>query len=182
MDLRHAIEQSCDVYFYTLGKMVGVDKINKWATRLGLGVKSGIDLPNEVDRARAVERVEAAAVQGAVVPGRDDLGGDRPGAGDGDAGLDGRLHGSARPTAARRVTPHVLKAVDEGKRLEAGPDAGGAGRGRDSSPRRSTPSTTGCGWWSTRGAPAETRGCTGYDVSGKTGTVQVISLDAAPRR
>ena len=25
VDLRHAIEQSCDVYFYTLGKMVGVD-------------------------------------------------------------------------------------------------------------------------------------------------------------
>ncbi len=48
MDLRHAIEQSCDVYFYTLGKMVGVDLINKWATRLGLGVPSGIDLPNEV--------------------------------------------------------------------------------------------------------------------------------------
>ena len=28
--------------------MLGVDKINKWATLLGLGVKSGIDLPNEV--------------------------------------------------------------------------------------------------------------------------------------
>ena len=30
------------------GNLVGVDKINKWATLLGLGVKSGIDLPNEV--------------------------------------------------------------------------------------------------------------------------------------
>ncbi|PYR29344.1 MAG: hypothetical protein DMF92_12180 [Acidobacteria bacterium] len=48
LDLRHAIEQSCDVYFYTVANMVGVDKINKWATALGLGVKSGIDLPNEV--------------------------------------------------------------------------------------------------------------------------------------
>src|SRR5438094_137086 len=47
IDLRHAIEQSCDVYFYTVANMVGVDKINKWATALGLGVKSGIDLPNE---------------------------------------------------------------------------------------------------------------------------------------
>ena len=28
--------------------MVGVDKINKWATALGMGVLSGIDLPNEV--------------------------------------------------------------------------------------------------------------------------------------
>src|SRR5207244_2062227 len=48
IDLRHAIERSCDVYFYTVVNMVGVDKINKWATALGLGVKSGIDLPNEV--------------------------------------------------------------------------------------------------------------------------------------
>ena len=29
-------------------ELVGVDKINKWATLLGLGVKSGIDLPNEL--------------------------------------------------------------------------------------------------------------------------------------
>ncbi|MGH9143013.1 MAG: penicillin-binding protein 2, partial [Vicinamibacterales bacterium] len=48
IDLRHAIEQSCDVFFYTVANMVGIDKINKWATLLGLGVKSGIDLPNEV--------------------------------------------------------------------------------------------------------------------------------------
>ena len=46
VNLRQAIEQSCDVYFYTVGKMVGVDAIHKWATRLGLGVRSGIDLPN----------------------------------------------------------------------------------------------------------------------------------------
>src|SRR5215472_14532160 len=48
IDLRHAIEQSCDVYFYTVANMVGIDNINKWATLLGIGVKSGIDLPNEV--------------------------------------------------------------------------------------------------------------------------------------
>ncbi|HEV2985664.1 MAG TPA: penicillin-binding protein 2, partial [Vicinamibacterales bacterium] len=48
IDLRHAIEQSCDVYFYTVANLVGVDKINKWATLIGLGVKSGIDLPNEL--------------------------------------------------------------------------------------------------------------------------------------
>src|SRR6267143_783628 len=47
VDLRHAIEQSCNVYFYTVGNMVGIDRIHKWATLLGLGEKSGIDLPNE---------------------------------------------------------------------------------------------------------------------------------------
>src|SRR5207248_9503431 len=48
MDLRHAIEHSCNVYFYTIGNMTGIDKIHKWATLLGLGEKTGIDLPNEM--------------------------------------------------------------------------------------------------------------------------------------
>src|SRR5205814_2160579 len=48
MDLRHAIEHSCNVYFYTIGNMTGIDKIHKLATLLGLGEKTGIDLPNEM--------------------------------------------------------------------------------------------------------------------------------------
>ena len=46
--MRQAIEKSCNVYFYTLGNMLGVDRIHKWAALLGLGVKNGIDLPNEI--------------------------------------------------------------------------------------------------------------------------------------
>ena len=42
-------EESCNVYHYTVGNMVGVDKIHKWATLLGLGEKTGIDLPNEIE-------------------------------------------------------------------------------------------------------------------------------------
>ena len=45
VDMRHAIEKSCNVYFYTLGKMLEVDRIHKWASLLGLGERSGIDLP-----------------------------------------------------------------------------------------------------------------------------------------
>ena len=48
VDMRHAIEQSCNTYFYTIGNMLGVDRIHKWASLLGLGERSGIDLPNEV--------------------------------------------------------------------------------------------------------------------------------------
>ena len=47
IDLRHAMEQSCNVYYYTIGNMVGVDRIHKWATLLGLGEKTGIDLPTK---------------------------------------------------------------------------------------------------------------------------------------
>jgi len=47
VDLHKAIVESCDVYFYTIGKMLGVDKIAQYAKRFGLGEVSGIDLPNE---------------------------------------------------------------------------------------------------------------------------------------
>ena len=49
LDLRRGIEQSCNTYFYTVGNMLGVDRIHKWATLLGLGEKTGIDLPNEIE-------------------------------------------------------------------------------------------------------------------------------------
>ena len=43
-----ALEKSCNMYFYTLGSMLDIDVINRWAGALGLGVPSGIDLPHEV--------------------------------------------------------------------------------------------------------------------------------------
>ncbi len=47
VDLHRAIVVSCDVYFYTLGKLLGIDKIAYFAKRLGLGSRTGIDLPGE---------------------------------------------------------------------------------------------------------------------------------------
>lgn len=48
VDLPKAIYQSCDVFFYTLAERLGIEKIAKWASALGIGKKTGIDLPNEV--------------------------------------------------------------------------------------------------------------------------------------
>jgi penicillin-binding protein 2 len=47
VDLEKAIYQSCDVFFYTLADRLGIERIAKYATMLGLGQKTGIDLPNE---------------------------------------------------------------------------------------------------------------------------------------
>ena len=44
VDLHRAIVESCDVYFYTVGKMLGVDKIAKYAKLFGFGEATGIDL------------------------------------------------------------------------------------------------------------------------------------------
>ncbi len=42
-----ALEESCDVYFYNLGLLMGIDTINKYATDYGFGNRTGIDLPSE---------------------------------------------------------------------------------------------------------------------------------------
>jgi len=47
VDLHKAVVESCDVYFYTVGKMLGVDKIAKYAKLFGLGEVTGIDLHHE---------------------------------------------------------------------------------------------------------------------------------------
>ena len=48
VDLTKGIYQSCDVFFYTLAEHLGIERIAKYATALGLGQKTGIDLPQEV--------------------------------------------------------------------------------------------------------------------------------------
>ena len=47
-DLHNAIYKSCDTFFFTLAERLGIGKIAKWASALGLGKKTGIDLPSEV--------------------------------------------------------------------------------------------------------------------------------------
>jgi penicillin-binding protein 2 len=42
-----AIAHSCNIYFYTLGKDLGIERFDKYMQKLGLGEKTGIDLPAE---------------------------------------------------------------------------------------------------------------------------------------
>ena len=45
--LRDAIKVSCDVYFYNLGRRLGIDRIAEIAKGFGFGEATGIDLPYE---------------------------------------------------------------------------------------------------------------------------------------
>ena len=47
VDLHAAIRGSCDVYFYTMGIRVGVDRLAEVARGFGFGRPTGIALPNE---------------------------------------------------------------------------------------------------------------------------------------
>ncbi len=49
VDFHRAIVQSCDVFFYNLGNHMGIDKISEYAEAVGLGKKTGIDLPHEAE-------------------------------------------------------------------------------------------------------------------------------------
>lgn len=47
MNVEDALTQSCDVFFYQVGRLVGVDKLADCATAFGLGSKTGIELGHE---------------------------------------------------------------------------------------------------------------------------------------
>jgi len=47
VNLHSAIVRSCDVFFYNLGMRLGIDTISKYGKMLGLGDRTGIDLPSE---------------------------------------------------------------------------------------------------------------------------------------
>jgi penicillin-binding protein 2 len=177
VDMRHAIEQSCNVYFYTVGNMVGVDRIHKWAAALGLGERSGIELPNELK---------------GLVPStqwKRDVKGEKWYAGETISVAIGQGQVSVTPLSmavmmmtvangGTRYTPHVLKAVDEGQGWKAVPPP------EPRSAVRLKPETVAAVhdglWLVVNGAGTGGRArIVGKDVSGKTGTAQVISLVGA---
>jgi penicillin-binding protein 2 len=173
VDLRHAIEQSCDVYFYTVANMVGIDKINKWATALGLGVKSGIDLPNEVqglvpstewkreklhEKWYAGETISVGIGQGqvSVTP------------------VSMAVYMATLANGGTRVTPHLLKAVDDGsgwKPVQAPPPQSRV----DVDPQKLQAIRDGLWMVVNAGGTGGRAKIVGHDVAGKTGTAQVIS-------
>ncbi len=47
VSLHKAILVSCDIFFYNVGMRLGIDRLSYYGTKLGLGHKTGIDLPSE---------------------------------------------------------------------------------------------------------------------------------------
>jgi penicillin-binding protein 2 len=177
MDLRHAIEHSCNVYFYTIGNMTGIDKIHKWATLLGLGEKTGIDLPNELQglvpspewkQARfkekwyAGETISVSIGQGAVAL----------------TPISEAVYISTLANGGTRVTPHLLKSVDDGSGWQ--PAAAPAPKSQVTLKPETIQAIRDGLWLVVNGAGTGGRArMIGYDVSGKTGTAQVISNEGA---
>ena len=173
VDMRHAIEQSCNVYFYTIGNMLGVDRIHKWAAQLGLAGVTGIDLPNEQESlvpstawklARTGEKWYAGETISVSI-------------GQGQVSVTPASMAVMIATVANggtKVTPHVVRAVDEGGGWRLATPPAVADRVAF---RPETLSALHDGLWMVVNA-AGTGGrarISGRDVAGKTGTAQVIS-------
>ena len=115
VDLRKAIRESCDVYFYKKSLKTGIDAMAKNLRSFGLGVKTGVDLPREYtgvmpDRAWKMKRFKEPWYMGETV-----------------IAAIGQGYDLATPLQVARytgmiatstlATPHIAKEVD-GKKIE----------------------------------------------------------------
>ena len=49
VDLHKSLVQSCDTYFYEMGRRLGIERIAEYTRRVGFGSETGIDLRDEKD-------------------------------------------------------------------------------------------------------------------------------------
>ena len=174
VDMRTALEKSCNVYFYTLGNMVGIDRLHRWGTALGLGEMSGIDLPSELqgimpstewkrkqtgEKWYAGETISVAIGQGQVWVTPISL----------------AVMISTIANGGTRHVPHLLKAIDDGRGWQPAP-VPGIKTVPDLMPE--TIETLHEGLWRVvnRAGTGGRARIEGRNVAGKTGTAQVISL------
>jgi penicillin-binding protein 2 len=179
VDMRHAMEKSCNVYFYTLGNMLGVDKIYKWAEKLGMVGKTGIDLPNEQESLIPNSEWKMKRTGERWYPGETIS----VSIGQGQVSVTPAALAVMISTVANggtRVTPHVIKAIDEGSGWKPTPVPAVADK---IAFKPDTLAALRDGLWmvvNASGTGGRAR-LPGYDVSGKTGTAQVISNEGKAR-
>ena len=47
VDIHNALPYSCDTFYYTLANRLGIDTMARYANSVGIGLKTGVDLPEE---------------------------------------------------------------------------------------------------------------------------------------
>ena len=170
-----ALMQSCNVFFYTMAERLDIETIRRYADQLGLMGRTGIDLPGEVeshvrgeawkrevydDRWYPSETVSVAIGQGPV-----DV-----------TPLALAVMVSAVANGGTVVTPHLVRAVDDGRGWQ--PLTPPAPRASTTIPPEILEPIREGLWLAVNevGGTAVRLRIDGRDVAAKTGTSQVISL------
>jgi penicillin-binding protein 2 len=186
MDVRHAMEKSCNVFFYNVADRMKIDTIYKYAQMLGLVGKTGIDLPFEKDslvpstewKMREARRLRRPESEGKWYPGETIS----VGIGQGAVSVTPISLATMMASIANggtRVVPHVAKAIDTGdgrgwQRLDKP-----APKGLFQLPSEViAPVLDGLSLVVNGAGTASSARIAGFEVAGKTGTAQVIGEEA----
>ena len=62
-NLAEALRDSCNIYFYTIGHRLGIEKIDQYAAAFGLGQTTGLELPEEEGRVAGPETSEELGME-----------------------------------------------------------------------------------------------------------------------
>ncbi len=177
VDIHNAIPLSCDTYYYTLAQRLGIEKIAYWAHKIGIGKKTGIDLPNEAtgimpseewkmrnyhEKWYAGETISVGIGQGAVALTPIQL-----------ARAIGGVTSGGDFQRPHVVFPNQLPAQYEQAMLETFPGSGTSSVHID--PAAWETITDGMAATTAPGGTAYASHLEGIDFAGKTGTAQVLN-------
>ena len=180
LDLTSAIRESCNIYFYNLGKRMRIEDIARHAQWYGFGHPTGIDLPGEKEglvpspewkkaRRKATwypgETISVAIGQGPLLV----------------TPLQVAAHTAFIANRGRKIVPHLLNSATPLRRDFSSPE------GTDfllrTGLRRTAFDKVIKGMWESvnREGTGKAAVIEGFDVCGKTGSTQTISAETAER-
>jgi penicillin-binding protein 2 len=187
VNINNAIPLSCDTFYYTLANKLGIDTIARYAESVGIGEKTGVDLPDEAagvmpstlwklrtqhDKWYAGETISVGIGQGAIEATPLQLA----------RAIGGIASGGVL------VRPHVVfpseLTAEQLAAVHSAYPVGGGGSGYKTIPLTAAnweTITDGMAAVTTGGGTAAAAHLDGIDFAGKTGTAQVMSSDAVKR-
>lgn len=180
VSLYNGIKNSCNIYFYQLGKKLGIEEIHRYAKELGFGTKTRVDLPGEKEglvpnpqwkqKVRNApwypgETISVSIGQGPLLV----------------TPLQIAYHTALIANKGTMLSPHLLKSNEihsgrEGKR-------GSMAKKYSINIKRSVFEKVIKGMWKVvnEGGTGRAAKIYGYDICGKTGSTQIVSVETAEK-
>ena len=175
VDLNQAITESCDVYFYRLASMLGIDNMHSFLQKFGFGEKTGIDLIGEKTGLLPSREWKLAQKKQSWYPGETLI----TGIGQGYLQVTPLQLARATATLANQghvVTPYLVDKIVRAHETSPGPEIH-----QDTIPLKPANVSTVIDGMinvvhSSRGTAKGINTRINYQIAGKTGTAQVLGI------